>query len=673
MESYIEIHPKDRDDLMEKTINLFKVVSFIHLKLVTLYNSGMGSGKTKIMEKIPCILKDFHGIVFLCEKNQHLLSQIILAFEKFNNEKYQIIKPSQDNKYISEIRTALILKKIPLILIQNINHRNGSINKYAHFIDYIALSFPSEDKLMLIDEIDNQLTSLTGGINAKLDHTRGIIESYIKVLSQGDESLNIFDTLREKNIKCIGFSGTMNNMVSSKLVSTGYNKEDISIINIYPIESLYKNLRIKKMNVHLFENIKPYLEEIEQFDDKKCLIAVPDEKSIESLKKEYKKTFNKEMSYVKITGSNQTYRNSGDFKKDLKNAKFVFGINIITTGFDISTWVADQQFALGILYRKLSDKISQPLSKNEDHDLHMDSAASILQLLARLRIGGFFLIPSNLDDRPLFDRLKDVFEIIKDGKDQYDWLGGSAKSKQEDRFHQSLVIALIQNIKENNRPIVTGILDDLKTISRRDFENEVENNKDNPSLFDHEFWTETIRCLWKTFSVDHDPDIIEEEKDNRKFDIINNYRRTIITTSGGLRNTRTQNEKIMDEVAKRSENTCGHCGFVFETTEVPQNCHIKRCHEDGEATLDNIMRGHSGCDSIYDNDDMIIYDLDKKGVWLGQRVSTFNPHKKQLTGISFENIKARWDWQKNKQGLSEVSDDDYREYLRNKNYIYKIY
>ena len=228
MEGYTEVFAKDRDDLMEKTNILFKDKSFNDLKLFGLINSGMGSGKTNIMEKLPCILKDFHGIVFLCEKDQHLLSQIDIAFKKFNNEKYQIIKPAKDNKYISEIKTALTLKKIPLIFIQNINHRNGSINTNTHFIDYIALSFLSEDKLALIDEIDNQLTSLTGGINAKLDHTCKIIESYNKVVSQGDETLNTFDILRKYNIKCIGFSGTMNNMVCSKLVSTGYNKEDIS-------------------------------------------------------------------------------------------------------------------------------------------------------------------------------------------------------------------------------------------------------------------------------------------------------------------------------------------------------------------------------------------------------------------------------------------------------------
>jgi hypothetical protein len=93
---------------------------------------------------------------------------------------------------------------------------------------------------------------------------------------------------------------------------------------------------------------------------------------------------------------------------EFKNAKYVCGVNMVGVGFDISTFCEGQQFTLGAVFRKLSDKISQPLSKNPDHELHKSISANILQAMARLRKGGRFIIPPEIKIDSLYDALCDL-------------------------------------------------------------------------------------------------------------------------------------------------------------------------------------------------------------------------------------------------------------------------
>lgn len=674
MASYVELFPKDQDDLLIQVAEKFKCVTFTSLLLLTLFNSGMGSGKSNVMASLPLILQNFRGIVFVLQKNMHLKTQILQAFKgSISGRKMMLIDPDKDNVGAS-IRNALDLGVIPVVFLKNVAHSSGSLNKSAKELQKLIIAFPQHDKIALIDEPDNQLTSLTGGINAKLDHPAGIMEEYSRVAEQ-KTSLNIFDILRNNNVKAIGFSGTMNNMVCSKLPSLGYNAKDIMIVNVFPIAELYRDLKIISIEVNDFTRIGPYLIQAEAMPDKKILIAVPDLKSITEFKKNYANHFGRQLlSSAQITGSNEKERSTPEWKERFKNAKVVFGINIITVGFDLATWIKGQQFWLGILYRKLSDKISQPLSKNEEHVLHMDTAASLMQLLARLRDGGIFLVPSNLDGRPLYDRLVEVFDRIKRGLDEYTWVGGVSGTIQEERHHKSLVIALIQNLKDNNRPIVDGILTNLKRLTDRDFEEEMKVNLENPSLFDHPFWTGWIGCLWKTYQVDHDALLSDEEKEVKKVVIISTHKHGgVITTSGGVRNARLIDEKSKHAILERSQNTCGHCGEKFEDTDVPQDCHIRRNDDKGKYEPDNIIRGHSGCDSLYDDDGLIIYSYSGTGVFLRRGAKGNVPHKNQLAYISLENFKARWVWEKNRQGQSHLSDEQFTEHLIAKGYVFKTY
>ena len=671
MISSIEQKPISQDDLLNKVTELFRGIAFAGLSLFNMFNSGMGSGKSNIMATLPTILRGFTGILFVLEKNMHLQNQIMESFKKCLHNKMFLINAEMPGVDL-RIRYAFSKSLIPVIFLKNVAHKGGSLNKPATLLENIARSFPKVDKLAFIDELDNQLTSLTGGINAKLDHPRGIMAEYARVVSQ-TISLNTFDVLRKYHVKAFGFSGTLNNTICSKLPSLGYKASDILILNIYPIETLYNNLKIVPIDVRDFTRIAPYLEDAEGMVDKKILIAFPDKKSMTDFKRKYAMHFGRSISCVKITGDNEKERMSEEWKTDFKMAKYVFGVNIITTGFDLSTWVEGQEFSLGILYRKLSDKISQPLSKNEEHSLHMDTAASLMQLLARLRKGGTFLIPSQLDGRALFDRLVEVFDRIKNGVNEYGWIGGVPGVTQEERHHQCLVIALIQNLKTNNRPIVEGILSDLKSITDRDFEEEMKANLESPSSFDHAFWTKWIGCLWKNYLIDHEQFITDEEKEKKKADNISRHQLGIRNTSGGLRNERIVDERIKEAILERSDNTCGHCGEKFEDADIPQDCHIKRHDDKGEYTKDNIIRGHSSCDKMFDDDSLIVYNSSGNGVFLRRGAKINAPHRKQLEGISVTNFTDRWNWEKKKQGQSHLSDDQFIGYLTEKGYEYKSY
>lgn len=694
MTTYSEEYPTSQDDLLEKTIKRFSGCSFHDLKPLTLFESGMGSGKSNIMTCIPNILREFNGILFVLEKDNSLKSQIITPFLESRYSSRMVLLEEDQGKihtvlhmgafekrmmvrqggysHTYAIQNALNKGKLPVVFLKNIAHKSGRMNGSATILETILRLFPSVNKIAFVDEIDNQLTAITGGINAKVDHSQGIMKDYNNVISQ-KESLNTFDILRNFNVKCIGFSGTMNNMICSKLPSLGYNKDDIEIINVFPIESLYKDLTIVPIDVSDFNAIAPYVEAAENMEKKKTLVVCPSEHSITDFKRKYSIQFGREIDSVKITGENTAERETVEWKSRLASANYVFGINKVITGFDLSTWVKEHQFSLGILYRKLSDKAGQPLSKNEEHDLYMDTAASLMQLLARLRKGGIFLVPLLIDNRPLYNRLVEVFEHIRDGVHEYDWVGGIAGSTQIERVHKSLVLSLVQNLKEDDRPVVSGILHDLKEMTGRDFKEEMIVSMSSPSSFDHPFWTEAIGYLWKIYLVEHDMSLGKGEKETKKQEIMWNYKNRIETIGGGLRKERTQNEEDIRQIIERSKNTCGHCGEIFEDIDSPQNCHIKRDDEGGTTTLDNIIRGHSDCDKGYDEHSNILYDINRKGVWLRKRVTHNNPHREQLDCISLENLKARWAWERDRQGKSHLDDEGFRKYLTERGYIYKEY
>jgi len=676
MGNHISIVPKDRDECMTQTMSLVKSTDFPSLPLFVAYCAGMSIGKSNIAAAAASSFKDFRGMLFVIEKNQHLLLQMWKAFQKFaSHENLVLIKSTGDSKaLIYEITKALNAGKIPFIFLKNVGHHAGSFTPNAKLLEDLCVAFSAVDKLAIIDEWPDYITELTGGINAKLDHTKGIMACYNKAISQ-TESLNIFDMLRKYNVKCIGLSGTSNNALSSKMASTGYDKKDICIMNVHPIESLYDKLKITPIDVKNFEVLIPKLIEHERRDSaSKCLIAVQNNAAIEKFKIEYKKHFKRNMSCVKITGDNEKERSSPDFIQKLKDAKYVFGIKMIDTGFDLSTWVTGHQFRLGILYTQKSDKISWPLSKNDDHDLYMDTAASLMQLLARLREGGEWLIPKEIDNRPLYNRLVRVYTIIESCIDEYDWVGGVAYETQYGKVHQLLVLALIQNLKHDNRPIVDDILIHLNVMTGRSFEDEMRANIDTRQSFPHEFWSEAIACLWSTWDSENNPLLTNEDKQQIRNIAFEKFRRGEFKKGGGNRKGRKYNEEQVAIIWARGgvDKICGHCGEPGSTNI----CHMKPWGGGGGNVTnhsDNCFIGHGGCDANLDVDDIMVYDINRKDVWQKRHTRYFNPDRKQLNEISLENFASRWMQQKAKFDKATMSDSDFRIFLKSDGFICKGY
>jgi 5-methylcytosine-specific restriction endonuclease McrA len=667
MGNHISINAKDRDDLMAQLNSILVSLDYASLPLFVSHSSGMGSAKTRHAANVPTKLKDFRGLMTVVEKNQHLLTQIWKAFDKFvDKSKVSLILPSKNiNAVISEIRKVIISGKVPILFLTNVTHREGKLSANAQLLEGVFKAFNNVDKLTIIDEWPDYLTEITGGINAKLDHNTGIMIDYNKSISQ-TVSLNIFDMLRKYNVKCIGLSGTAYGALCSKMPSTGYDKKDICIVNVYPIKSLYDKLKITSTNLSNFDNLTPKLEEFEKSNsDSKCLIAVQKIERIKEFAKAYEKKYGRKMKYVKITGDNKKERESPAFLKKLKEAKYVFGVKMIDTGLDLSTWVEGQQFRLGILYTLKSDAISWPLSKNKDHDFHMDTAASLMQLLARLRDGGEWLIPEEIDDRPLYNRLVQVYTILEKCLDEYDWVGGVAYETQRGRVHQLLVKALIQNLKRKNRPIVADILIHLKVMTGRTFEDEVLANIDTPLSFPHEFWSEAMACLWSTWDSENNKLLSEEEKHQIRNLAFEKFRRGEFKTGGGFRKERTYDEEQLDIIWGRGgiDKTCAHCGY----SGAEQVSHIKTFASGGNLTNNskNCVISHTSCDSMIDAKvPLIIYDIDGKHVWLKRHAKINKPDRKQLEAISQENFVSRWDKQRCDLGQSHLSDVEFRNYMK---------
>jgi hypothetical protein len=81
------------------------------------------------------------------------------------------------------------------------------------------------------------------------------------------------------------------------------------------------------------------------------------------------------------------------------------------------------------------------------------------------------------------------------------------------------------------------------------------------------------------------------------------------------------------------------------------------------------MSGCRACDGLYDAS-RIIHDPNG-GVYLEWSCQNYAPHKKQVDCISKENIVARWIWAKNQLKKPEATDNEFRAFLIEQEYMYK--
>lgn len=497
-DSYIEIHPTSRDDQLEKVGALFNrpLASF---PLLTVECAGMGSGKSIGMcETITRIRQnnDTSFVTIVISPSNHLQKQLLSVFQKYDwTCRVELIYDDIMRKTDRAIREG----KIAIVFLNHIASNKGKMNDSHKKLKKLLSMYPGK-ALVMFDEIDLVLTSITGGINAKLDHSNSMLVPYKKVLEQPDTSLNVFDTMREYGAKCVGLSGTANHFISSKIPSTGLSREEVAIINVHPIQNLYKYLEIiqEEFDAENIDKLIPNLQRIETTEHTKALFIFSNNEQMKAFIKEYEKKMTNPLSFVEITSHNSKQRENPKWREDLVNAKYVFGINLVGTGFDIATFCEGHQFKLGVLFRKLSDKTSQPLSKNSEHALHMEYSTSLLQTIGRLREGGTFIVHNTANIKSLYEGLTKVFTNIRDGHEEAFWVGSPHKN-QIDRYNRSILQNLIQNLRDGeDRSVVKDILDALKDNTGRDFKNEYFEVEDS-SYLDIEFWVDEIGKLWQTF------------------------------------------------------------------------------------------------------------------------------------------------------------------------------
>lgn len=715
MAKYVTKHPISQDDQFEKAKLLFAAETFSTLLSFVLFCAGMGSGKSRIIVNLASFI-NFNGVVCIVLKDKNLMKQMEMNLKEFLDPNQVVLDGSKGN--ISRIRDLVQVGKRPIVLFSNLRSTSGRFTKTTELFIDVLKNNTATGCLVLIDEIDSMLTYLTGGMNAKLDHSKTILDSYIKVRNQV-VSLNVFDQIRRFKAKVVGFTGTGNNLVSSKLPSIGYSYEQIYIINFSPIKAIYENIHILRGNTDPREIMELYENEIQSVrDNKKILIVISNNKDLDECLRSYRRHYGIEMPYVKITQENEVERQSEAWNNKHQNAKFVLGVNLVGTGYDISTFCEGQEFGLVIICRRLSDRESQPLAGNKYHDLHMEISATMAQIIARIRKGGVAIIPESVEINSFYDVMWKIYETIRDGRDEMLKVGPPRKTQTE-RQDQFILLSLMQNLRSsNNRPVVQDILDNLYQVTDRDFESEYLQDD-----FDPVYWTHRIGDVWDIFigecipvvqgleeiqvqdeelvedpfESEEDEELMEEPFESEKAEELmeeellqeeeaqeNQVQEEELDpqlvgnapeiqgdylTGGGERSRRVENEEIRTAVIERAGGICGHCGHDCvkgEVMRITQLCHVQRNDCDGTFSLDNIIYGHICCDSKFDCG-FIVYDPDG-GTWQHPTIR-YKPDQKQWSQINTIYIRHRWDWEKTRQGFAEKNNNSFRNYLRSNGYI----
>lgn len=643
--NYIQLHPTDRDDL---STQILERIPEIMKYDCTFINSGTGSGKSRIMRQIPHMLEN--TITYVLCPDDMLKGQLYKVFQEdtgiqlFNGDSPCIISDIKD-----------FSKTIPIVVFfSNIGHKEGNFKKLSSRLIQLFEIFSDYKPVVLIDELHKVLTSLTGGLNPTINHAETQLRVYMKLMVQQKKSLNMFDVFRRVGAKVFGFSATLNHVINSKLHTIGYVSSKICCVNVYPISTLYAKLKCIGVDTSDFDKIYPYMQEAEKIQKKKILIIFPSEESIYQWISNYRWKTGKSPAHVKITSKSPIPTTS-----QLKDAQYILGITMLSTGYDISTHIADQEFSLGILIREFSDKSSQPLSANPYHYLHMEESAQLLQALGRLRGGGIFLVPTVYDGINLYGLHMKIADRIRDGHMEC-MMFGEPVSNQVDRYHQANLVGLWQNIREEKeRPVVEEILNDMKSIEGKTVMDVLLSG-----TFNVEYWISVMRVLWDTYILQEIDNVSIESFIRAAKNMCKTHYNTLHVSGGGLRTVRLTDDEVRVIVEQRSKGICAHCGDLIDNPAERQFSHIQRHDDGGPFMADNIVLTHRGCDGSFD-DGSLLHDPDG-GYWRLKRLCGYSPDMKQIECCGSIYIQARWTWVQQHKRVPEGIE--FRKWLAAHNY-----
>ena len=512
----IEIHPNYsgeidvnsmRTDMQKDGVTSIDILR--NDRKIVLLQATPGFGKTKLMgmrAQVPT-----HLVTFILLPSDTLETQMT---KDFKDGGIDVAYISLDSKnIIRDISNNIQEKKHTVIFCSNISHINGKPTKFSQqFIDVLGeLHKQNITNLcqVLIDEMDTQLTSLTGGATKdggfNTSETNTLAYKNIKTRA----SVNIFDVLRKYNIFAVGLSGTLHSLTTSRLPLLGYNLEDIGAVCIYPIKELYRNHDLRysvnlKPNSKSFEHI--YHEYMEQVENSGGIIMLtfPNESYINIFKAWYLTKTGREMSCVVYTS--QTKERDSDLKNQIDTLKYIIGIDMLTTGFNLPSYTS-RYLDLHIIFRQLSDKATNPISNSPDQfDLYSPQSSIMIQAICRQRQGGITVIPSpssykkKKDDESSKPQLYDLLVCISKCfvKGLQLWNGFSSVGSTDTlRYAQCTLIGFKLNIEckeccDNVRKTIEKDCKQMEKKCGKNFMEDVLNASNGGPPIDYDFWAGVI-------------------------------------------------------------------------------------------------------------------------------------------------------------------------------------
>jgi hypothetical protein len=241
---YDEYHPTDRDDI----ITYVDKIKRPEKPGIDLINSGTGSGKTRIMEKI-CHKEN--GCHFLVSPNSILMGQTMKVFQSSPNKNSTCLIDIKDvgNSIQQQFRNISNI----VIFVPGVAHNSGEYSKTTKKMFAIIEVMKSINIRcdVMFDEFDQQFTKIVGGAQIRVEMSNTNLELINKFL--GNSKLNVCRELNKMGVHIIGLSATLNNVISTKIPLITYPRKRVRIFNIFPIESLYSKLKIESIDTSNFE------------------------------------------------------------------------------------------------------------------------------------------------------------------------------------------------------------------------------------------------------------------------------------------------------------------------------------------------------------------------------------------------------------------------------------
>ncbi len=638
----------------------------INNKKLIMVSAMQGSGKTANMVEVSRTFLTSSGkppFTVVIAPNESLVDQIGVTYQERG---FTLI----DSKCKRDSKSGLAIRKEfqaiearggrGALMLSGIGHHGGDFTKITKVLfEIMELSHDIGRQVLIhIDEFDQMLTQLTGGINSTYAHSPTIMERLARIHKSEAISLNIFDKCREYNVIVMGWSGTMNHDVASKMSSAGYNPADICLIAVHPIEDLCPSTPM--IGLAGCDFVMKMREEEQRrlqdpgLRDRKMMLFQPNTTEIDKWKSAYTEYNGRSPAYIEIS-----HRTQGTYTaEDYARVDYIVGINKVSRGFNAQTYTGEHLSAV-FINRLASDRSSQPLSANASHILHVEESSLLKQMAGRARDKHCNVyVPLQFDGVTMYDMHRRVFNVTCAAVTEVARYGPPGTTQYERECH-GILVAICQNIayRDELTPTISKLLAQLFELTGRQLEDEYE-----MTACDFLFWRGMIGELWRYYL--ETAGIADEEERIAEVSsriAVSRVRRSVSSShasrvsppedtpsstppsgilqgGGGERKTREIASAVKEAVIARACGRCAICSDVED--DLMDIAHIRPVKDGGSATVDNLVYAHAACQHMMDTF-VAIPDPTLGGVWCRSRFSA-KLHTAQFSGVSKTNKLRYW-------------------------------